>query len=142
MENGSILECQTGRLGFGCVHSWCTVYMEIEQMSMLAAMQELFPQARVGFVRVAVERGLDRYPGGLTYALDESLSDVEPGERVIVPLGRGNAPTGGYVVERLETVENPGATKHVIKRMPPPRLPLDSRDSRNGWPATTWLRLA
>ena len=126
MENGSILECQTGRLGFGCVHSWCTVYMEIEQMSMLAAMQELFPQARVGFVRVAVERGLDRYPGGLTYALDESLSDVEPGERVIVPLGRGNAPTGGYVVERLETVENPGATKHVIKRdASAPRLPLD-----------------
>ena len=95
-------------------------------MSILADMQELFPQARVGFARVAVERGLDRYPGGLTYALDEVLADIEVGERVIVPLGRGNAPTGGYVVERLETVENPQAMKHVLKRDDTaPRLPMD-----------------
>ncbi len=95
-------------------------------MSILPEMQELFPQARVGFARVAVERGLDRYPGGLTYALDETLADLKPGERVIVPLGRGNSPTGGYVVERLESVENPQTMKHVIKRDDSaPRLPVD-----------------
>ncbi len=55
----------------------------------------------VGFVRVAVERGVDRYPEGLTYAARPPLHDLAPGERVIVPLGPSNADTPGCVVERL-----------------------------------------
>ncbi len=72
------------------------------------------------FVRVVVERGIDRVGGGdgndggpsaperaLTYALvaakgreaddDGGFDEVEPGRRVIVPLGRGNKPAAGIV---------------------------------------------
>lgn len=53
----------------------------------------------LGYARVAVERGVDRYPDGLTYAIPPTLEDLAPGERVIVPLGRGNTPTAGYVID-------------------------------------------
>lgn len=46
---------------------------------------------------VAPERGLDRYEG-LTYAIPQALADLCPGDRVIVPLGRGNQPTAAYVL--------------------------------------------
>jgi primosomal protein N' (replication factor Y) len=49
--------------------------------------------------QVVVERGIDRFPDGLTYLVPEELADLEPGERVIVPLGRGNKPAAGYVIE-------------------------------------------
>lgn len=49
----------------------------------------------VVFVRVAIERGLDRM-GGLSYRADDP---VEVGQRVTVPVGRGNTPTGGYVIQ-------------------------------------------
>ncbi len=56
-------------------------------------------------MRVAVERGVDRGGGvgggGLTYGLREELADVSVGERVRVPLGRGNAGAEGLVVERM-----------------------------------------
>lgn len=50
-------------------------------------------------VRVAVERGIaDEGPEvGLTYGSE--APDIGIGERVIVPLGRGNKPSGGTVVE-------------------------------------------
>lgn len=54
------------------------------------------PPAR--YVRVVVERGIDERGGldGLTYAsLDP---DIAVGERVEVPLGRGDKPAGGIVV--------------------------------------------
>ncbi len=47
------------------------------------------------FVRVAIERGLDR-ADGLSYRSDEP---VRVGQRVIVPVGRGNTATGGIVIE-------------------------------------------
>ena len=47
------------------------------------------------FVRVVIERGLDRNEG-LTYRTDK---DVNLGQRVIVPVGRTNTPTDGFVVE-------------------------------------------
>jgi primosomal protein N' (replication factor Y) len=60
----------------------------------------LFPKDRpAGFARVAVERGIDRYPDGLTYGIPADMPDLEPGERVLVPLGRGDRPSAGYVVE-------------------------------------------
>ncbi len=53
----------------------------------------------VAFARVVVERGVDRYPEGLTYAITADLADLQPGERVIVPLGKGDRKTTGYVLE-------------------------------------------
>ncbi len=47
------------------------------------------------YARVAIERGLDRM-GGLTYG---ATMDVQLGQHVRVPVGRGNTPTGGYVIE-------------------------------------------
>ena len=40
-----------------------------------------------GYARIAVERGIDRYPDGLTYAIPAALADLRVGERVRVPLG-------------------------------------------------------
>jgi len=50
------------------------------------------------YVRVVVERGIETGEGarGYTYRCDVP---VRVGDRVRVPLGRGNTPTGGYVVE-------------------------------------------
>ncbi|MBL4809533.1 MAG: hypothetical protein JKY43_05690, partial [Phycisphaerales bacterium] len=47
------------------------------------------------FVRVAIERGLDR-ADGLTYRTD---LDVQTGQRIRVPVGRSNTPTDGFVIE-------------------------------------------
>ncbi len=47
------------------------------------------------YARVAIERGLDRM-GGLTY---RSSDGVQVGQRVQVPVGRGNTSTGGVVIE-------------------------------------------
>ncbi len=50
------------------------------------------------YVRVVVERGIESGEGahGYTYRCDAA---VRVGDRVRVPLGRGNTATGGYVVE-------------------------------------------
>lgn len=56
----------------------------------------------VGYALVAVERGLDVAEGGLTYSVPEALADLKAGQRVEVPLGRGNKPAAGYVLERLD----------------------------------------
>ncbi len=48
------------------------------------------------YVRVAVERGIDSGDAGLTYRAGE---DVVVGDRVDVPLGRGDTRTGGFVIE-------------------------------------------
>ena len=53
----------------------------------------------VGYARVAPERAFDRSPEGLTYGIPKRLSDLLVGERVIVPLGRGDTATAGVVVE-------------------------------------------
>ena len=52
----------------------------------------------VGYALVALERSIDRGEGGLTYAVPRTLSDLSVGDRVRVPLGRGNKPASGYVV--------------------------------------------
>lgn len=51
------------------------------------------PDAR--YARVAIERGMDRMEG-LSYRVADPVS---VGQRVQVPVGRGNTPTGGYVIE-------------------------------------------
>ncbi len=50
------------------------------------------PGTAVGFVRVAVERGVDRYPEGLSYAVPPDLDGLAVGDRVRVPLGRADRP--------------------------------------------------
>tara|TARA_R110002096_G_scaffold173781_10_gene349090 strand:+ start:37604 stop:39970 length:2367 start_codon:yes stop_codon:yes gene_type:complete len=47
------------------------------------------------FVRVVIERGLDRSEG-LTYRTD---AQMELGQRIIVPVGRSNTPTDGFVID-------------------------------------------
>ncbi len=70
------------------------------------------------FVRVVVERGIEE-SAGYTYRCDEP---VRVGDRVRVPLGRGNTPTGGVVVEAggPELVEgvDPARVKSVIDVTP------------------------
>lgn len=47
------------------------------------------------YARVAIERGIDRM-GGLTY---RAAPEIKVGQRVSVPVGRGNTSTGGIVIE-------------------------------------------
>jgi len=49
------------------------------------------------FADVAIERGFDASPTGLTYRVPADL-DLRIGHRVVVPLGRGNKTTTGYVI--------------------------------------------
>jgi len=64
-------------------------------------MSSLFPEIappevkNEGYAQVAVERGVDKYPDGLTYAIPLSMEHLIPGSRVMVPLGRGNSETPG-----------------------------------------------
>jgi primosomal protein N' (replication factor Y) len=88
-------------------------------------MPELFePTTSAGFARVAVERGVDRFPEGLTYAVPGELADLAPGERVLVPLGKTDAPTSGYVIERIEVAGiDTGRIKPIARRARGPKLP-------------------
>ncbi len=82
------------------------------------------PDTAVGFVRVAVERGVDRYPEGLTYAVPADLGDLAVGDRVRVPLGRGDTPTPGYVIEVCGSAGlDPARIKPVAGREPSGALP-------------------
>lgn len=79
------------------------------------------------FVRVAVERGVDR-EDGLTYSGD----GLEVGDRVEVAVGRGGKPVGGVVMEiggaELLDGLDPGRVKPVIRatgaRLPVPLVEL------------------
>ncbi|MCZ6811626.1 MAG: primosomal protein N' [Planctomycetota bacterium] len=74
-------------------------------------------EVAVGYARVAVERGVDRFPDGLTYAIPEALRGLAVGERVIVPLGRSNIPTAGYVIERCDVTDlDPQTIKPIARR--------------------------
>ena len=65
--------------------------------------------------QVAVERSVDRYPDGLTYAVPARLADLRAGERVRVPLGRGDAPVEGIVVRTMEPGAEPGIPAARLK---------------------------
>ena len=75
-----------------------------------------------GFVQVVVERSIDRYPAGLTYAVSEETDQVAEGDRVLVPLGRGNKSTAGYIIETFNLDSeaaakiNPEKTKRILQR--------------------------
>ncbi|MEM9882941.1 MAG: primosomal protein N' [Planctomycetota bacterium] len=85
---------------------------------------------RHGYVLVALERGIDRAEGGLTYAVPAGLADLRVGDRVSVPLGRGNKPADGIVVGRRDAppAELAGAVhkiKPVLRRAAAAGLPDD-----------------
>ncbi len=87
-------------------------------------MSDLFAPPLISgeFVRVAVERAVDRYPAGLLYSLPQTCEDIQAGHRVLVPLGRGNAAVPGTVVERL------GAEAAALEGLDPDRIkPLIER---------------
>ncbi|MCK4872373.1 MAG: primosomal protein N' [Phycisphaerales bacterium] len=67
------------------------------------------------FARVIPERGLD-LRDGLTYAVPKELASLQVGERVIVPLGRGNRPTPGYVAQILDrAAAEADLASHTVK---------------------------
>ena len=81
-----------------------------------------------GYARVALERSIDRAEGGLTYAVPARWADgqggVGVGRRVRVPLGRGDKPAYGYVVELTdEPGMDPGKVK-AIRGVEPAELSL------------------
>lgn len=56
-------------------------------------------------MQVVVERAVDRYPNGLTYAVPSELADIRVGERVTVPLGKGDRTTAGWVIDLFHADE-------------------------------------
>ncbi|MEM7228033.1 MAG: primosomal protein N' [Planctomycetota bacterium] len=89
-------------------------------------MSSLFGDTEVHrFVRVAVERAVDQYPNGLTYAVPADLdAEVVAGARVMVPLGRGDAAAAGWVVDNDVTPEiDVARIKPIRERDPMPALP-------------------
>jgi len=96
-------------------------------------MSDLFDEEHVApssppsrFIRVAVERAVDQYPDGLTYAVPDAMSSgIQPGSRVAVPLGRGNTSTAGWVIEVDIT---PDIDPFVIK-------PIAARESTDPLPS-------
>lgn len=75
--------------------------------SILVDMPDLFgdalPVDAVAYAQVALEQGIDAHATGLTYAVPESMRGLAVGERVVVPLGRGNKPASGYVTAISDT---------------------------------------
>jgi len=68
------------------------------------------------FAQVALEQGLEA-PEGLTYAVPEELADLKPGDRVLVPLGKGNRTVSGYVLSLADRTElDPEKIKPIAAR--------------------------
>jgi primosomal protein N' (replication factor Y) (superfamily II helicase) len=67
------------------------------------SMAGLFDEPTMKYAKVAVERGVDQFPDGLTYGVPERLLPMTVGQLVTVPLGRGNTPTQAWVLEIIDT---------------------------------------
>ncbi len=88
----------------------------------------------VGYAQVALEQGIDATATGLTYAIAESMRDLRVGDRVIVPLGRGNKPTHGYV-----TAIDPAPPADL----PPAKIkPIRAKDAAGLWLPLDLIELA
>jgi len=91
-------------------------------------MTDLFALPVIGWVEVAIDAGIDARGRGLHYAVDDELADLAVGDAVMVPLGRGNRPIRGWIVDRLDAApaEAPPTLKHVLERVPDaPSLPAE-----------------
>ena len=72
------------------------------------------------YADVAIERGIDSSPTGLTYRVPAALADLAVGERVAVPLGRGDKRAMGYII-RLHAdtpTYDPKKIKPILERSP------------------------
>ncbi|MCC6581458.1 MAG: primosomal protein N' [Phycisphaeraceae bacterium] len=92
-------------------------------------MSDLFskPVELCGWAQVAPEQGVDLTSEGLTYGIPLALAGLQVGERVAVPLGRGNRPVAGYVTALLDHCDLPAEKlKTILHRDPQSiRLPED-----------------
>ena len=82
-------------------------------------MAGLFDEPSVSFVQVAVERGVDQFPDGLTYGVPQRLLPIQIGQLVTVPLGRGNTPTQAWVIQTTDeppTLPKGKETKQVFEK--------------------------
>ncbi len=77
----------------------------------------------VAYASVAPERGVDASVDGLTYAVPRALADLAVGDRVIVPLGRGDKPVAGFITA-LSATPPTGAGKDFRVK------PITQRDPR------------
>ena len=124
-EDGTVLKYETSFLGRVLGHanilqgSSASGTFRRQERILYFKMAMLFPEeTNAGYARIAVERGFDRYPDGLTYVVPEELGDLITGERVLVPLGRGDTPTPGYVIDRSDSAEAGDADrlKWILRR--------------------------
>ena len=124
-EDGTVLKYETGFHGRVLGHanilhgSSALGTFEQQERILYFKMALLFPEeTNAGYARIAVERGFDRYPDGLTYVVPEELGDLVTGERVLVPLGRGGTPTPGYVIDRSDSPGSQDAEhlKWILRR--------------------------
>lgn len=88
------------------------------------------PQAEggAGYARVVPERSVD-HARGLTYRIPTTLAELLPGERVRVPLGRGNHLADAIVVEIITSADlDPARIKPIAERtghrLPPTLISL------------------
>jgi len=73
-------------------------------------------RAHAGYVRVAIERSFE-HEVGLTYARPAGMGELHVGERVVAPLGRGDRPTEGVVIEILPGPGlDPARIKPILRR--------------------------
>ncbi len=93
-----------------------------------AGVHELFPEAVASWIRVAVDRPIDIGGEGLTYAVGPEIGLLQPGDPVVVPLGRGNTPARGWVVSECDQPEDAARIKHVRARAESPPIPADLVD--------------
>lgn len=63
------------------------------------------PAPNAGYALIALERSIDTTDGGFTYAIPPGLADLSLGDRVKVPLGRGNKPAAGVVVGLVDEAD-------------------------------------
>ncbi len=74
------------------------------------------------FASVVPDRGIDRLEP-LTYRIPQSLSDLQVGDRVAVPLGRGNRATSGTVIAIADHTDLPREKIKPISKLLGARLP-------------------
>ncbi|MGI9013166.1 MAG: replication restart helicase PriA [Phycisphaerales bacterium] len=76
-----------------------------------------FDPARDQLVQVVVNRSIDQYPDGLTYAVPDDIGPLAAGDRVVVPLGRSNKATGGYIIEVIAALDSSDIQMGKVKRI-------------------------
>jgi len=76
------------------------------------------PKPGERFADVAIERGIDAGPTGLTYRVPAKHEPVAVGQRVVVPLGRGNRSATGYII-RLRGLDELDAGKLKPSKIKP-----------------------